>query len=608
MSKILCILDGFGISPGSPNNVLSLSKLPNFKSILEKYYWYTLNADGDNVGQESGLVGNSEVGHMNLGGLKLIPQLSYQITKSGQSSFDLNKEIAPDELFDPKVFLAEKFKSGNKTVHLIGLFSTGTIHSDLRHWAGSIEAAGKSGASKIVLHILSDGRDSDRQSLVETWNYFVKTFEDRIKPFEDKIFLGSLGGRFYAMDRDKNWARVIEGLLSMFGDQLKSTLFNDSFKALLEKYNLNLEELVAKIKHSEFNTEINTSNLEKVLEMLSFYSKLSYDKGEFDEHILPQQLFYSEHQTPNISHGISKNDSIWLINFRTDRMKQLSQMLSDINQELELNLNILGMNDYCIDKEIYLDQNLVSTRSKTTVGYFPVFKNQPVKDPMAKYLSEIGKTQLHIAETEKYNHVTYFFNGGQNQKWEGEDWVVIDSNKVASHAEKPEMKAKEVTDYILENGLGKYDYIIVNYANPDMVGHTGDIEAGIISMEFLDQQLGRLIEKVELEGHEMIITADHGNIEFVGAFENHGKKLTDTEHNPNRVPLIFVSKKYNPDNLLTNIDTFEKTHEVMQLLNLKNILLEDNRLNLSENEWLATNQIPKAELPLWFAGFCLVNL
>lgn len=607
MSKILCILDGLGLSQGSKNNVLSLSKLPNFKSILQKYYWYTLNADGDSVGQETGLVGNSEVGHMNIGGLKLIPQLSYQITKSSQNAFDIDKEIAPDQLFDPKVFLQNKFKGGNKTVHLIGLFSTGTIHSDLRHWAGAVETAGQSGADKIVLHIISDGRDSDRQSLLATWQFFVKQYQSKIKPFEDKIFLGSLGGRFYSMDRDKNWNRVIQGLLSTCSENLYQSLAYDRFKPFLQKYNVDLDDLSAKIKHSEFDTETNTNNIQKVSEMLSFYSELSYSENEFDEHITPQQLFYSEHLTPNINHGISKNDTIWLLNFRTDRMKQFSQMLCDINTEFDLNLNILGMNDYCIDQEIYLDQQLQPTRTKTQNGYFPVFKNQPVKEPLAKFISEQGKTQLHIAETEKYNHVTYFFNGGQNQKWENENWVVIDSNKVASHGEKPEMKAVEITDYIIENGLNKYDYIIVNYANPDMVGHTGDIEAGIESMECLDTQLGRLLQKVEQEGHELIITADHGNIEFVGSFEKDGNQLTDTEHNANSVPFIFVSRDFQPSHLLENIHNFTQKYDYPKIENLEDVFSSDNRINLGDN-WLTKDQIPPAKLPLWVAGLCLVNL
>jgi len=601
MSKILCILDGFGLSEGSKNNVLSLSKMPNFKSMLQKYYWYTLNADGDNVGQETGLVGNSEVGHMNIGGLKLIPQLSYQVTKSSQNAFDINKEIAPDQLFDPKIFLENKFKEGNKTVHLIGLFSTGTIHSDLRHWAGAIEAAGKAGAQKLVMHIISDGRDSDRQSLLATWDYFVNQYSDKIKPFEDKIFLGSLGGRFYAMDRDKNWDRVATGILSTCSENLYQSLDYDQFKPFLQKYNIDLDELSAKIKHSKFDTETNTNNIQKVSEMLSFYSELSYSENEFDEYIIPQQLFYSEHLTPNINHGISKNDTVWLLNFRTDRMKQFSQMLCDIDAEFDLNLNILGMNDFGINREKYLDAD------NQQPGYYPVFKNQPVKEPLAKFISQQGKTQLHIAETEKYNHVTYFFNGGQNQKWEGENWVVIDSNKVASHAEKPEMKAVEITDYIMENGLNKYDYIIVNYANPDMVGHTGDIEAGIKSMECLDRQLGRLLEKVEQEGHEIIITADHGNIEFVGSYQKDGRELTDTEHNPNSVPFIFVSRDFQPKLILDKLHHFLDEHHYPTLQHLEEVFSKDNRINLGDN-WLTNDQIPAAKLPLWVAGLCLVNL
>jgi len=608
MSKILCVLDGLGFSPGSKNNVLSLSKLPNIKSVLKDYYWYTLNADGDNVGQETGLVGNSEVGHMNIGGLKLIPQLSYQITKSSQEAFNLDKINFPDQLFDPKQFLIKRFEKFSKTVHLIGLFSTGTIHSDLRHWAGSIQAAGLAGATKIVLHIFSDGRDSDRQSLLATWKNFLIKFGDRLKPFENKLFLGSFGGRFYAMDRDKNWDRVASGSFSLFNPKVREALKSDKFKSFLEKHQVNLDELTKVVKHSIYATDTDLNNLQKITEVIDFYTKLSYEDDEFDEHIVPQQLFYGDQIGHENNYGIGTNDTVWLLNFRTDRMKQFCRFLCDLNKEFKLNLNILGMNDYCVEQEIYLDQNFDITRKKADIGYFPIFKNQPVKEPLAKFISEHNYTQLHIAETEKYSHVTYFLNGGQNMKWEGENWVVIDSNKVASHADKPEMKAKEITDYILENGLGKYDYIMVNYANPDMVGHTGDIEAGIKSMEFLDNQLGRLIKAVIDGGHELILIADHGNIEFVGGFEKNGKHLTDTEHNANAVPFIFVSKQFNPQNFVSNVENFLNQNNYPKMPNLKKVISLDNRITLNENQWLTKEVIPKPLLPLWIAGLALINL
>jgi 2,3-bisphosphoglycerate-independent phosphoglycerate mutase len=228
---------------------------------------------------------------------------------------------------------------------------------------------------------------------------------------------------------------------------------------------------------------------------------------------------------------------------------------------------------------------------------------------MSSVLSSEGKTQLHIAETEKYNHVTYFFNGGQNKKWEGETWHVINSNKVHSHAEKPEMKAKEITDYILENGLGKYDYIIVNYANPDMLGHTGNIPASIESMEALDVEIGRLVKAVEKGNHKMLITADHGNIEMVGLTS--GGKTTDTEHNANPVPCILVDGSFDAKKLIQNIlelsnqFNLKPNQEIIQ----KVLEGEDNRINLENPQtWLEKNNIPKPQWPLWYAGLVLLGM
>ncbi len=688
MSKILCVLDGFGLLPTSKNNATGLAQMPNFKYLLNNYFWTTLNADGVSVGQEAGLVGNSEVGHMNIGGLKLVPQLSYQITGSAESGYLLNKEITPNQLFSPQDFLGKLWSSSpthiadgdhgvsattdkSKTIHLVGLFSTGSIHSDLRHWAGSIEAAGKAGGEKIVLHIISDGRDSDRQSLGATWEYFINKFESQLQPYQHKLFLGSVGGRFYSMDRDNNWGRVARGIMPMFEykafdkeDEGNFTLFK---KHILAKYEVNLDQILESEKQSlekdnrHFETEeeyqefgyknfhvfteqhfytFNPDKAERLANgplktdikwMLEFYSKKNYNKEIYDEFILPCSWYYLpvSFKTRPFS-GISKNDTVWLLNFRTDRMKQFASMLCDLNQEFKLNLTILSNNSYGIKQEIFLDENL--NKSENIIpkdfnietykegGYYPIFKNKPVKSTLAEYISKQGQTQLHIAETEKFNHVTYFMNGGQSKKWEGEDWVVIDSNKVNSHAEKPEMKAKEVTDYILESGIGKYDYILVNYANPDMIGHTGNIEAAIKTMEVVDEQLGRLIEACESGGHSLIITADHGNVEKVGNFEdNQGHNLIDTEHNSSSVPLIVLSPnwKTKSENIVGLNSQFieeilakaaslekEKIHADSEKLGL--VLNQTNLVNLSNNEWLDRNQIPTPVLPLWYAGLLVL--
>lgn len=590
MTKILCVLDGLGLAETSQNNVVSIAKMPNIRYLLNKYWWTTLNSDGDCVGQESGLVGNSEVGHMNLGGLGLIKQLSYQITKSAETNFNLNKTW-PDQIFDPKLFLKSKFiNSESKTVHIIGLFSTGTIHSDLRHWAASIASAGLSGAEKIVLHIITDGRDSDRTSLVSTWDYFTNTFENQLKPFQDKIFLGSVGGRFYSMDRDNNWGRVIEGIAAMVN---LSNLENVN-EYLLSEYSIPNEILPNEKLKSEL------TQFTAIGQELKEVCSLNYGENKFDEMISPVGYF-----------NIQNQDTVWLMNFRTDRMKEFCQMLTSFNAKFNLNLDILGLNDYGIGKEEYLRNFQDLDYKNNQNSYYPVFKNLPVEKPLASFISKQEKTQLHIAETEKYNHVTYFFNGGQNKKWNGETWHVINSNKVQSHAEKPEMKAKEITDYIIENGLGKYDYIIVNYANPDMLGHTGNIPASIESMEALDTQMGRLVKAVEEGSHKMLITADHGNIEMVGKYTYKKHILTDTEHNPNPVPCILVDPEFNPENLEVSIKNIIEEYSLeANIQSIQQVLNnENNRINLENPEaWLEKNNIPKAQWPLWYAGLVLLGM
>lgn len=555
MSTIFCILDGFGLLPTSPNNCNALAKMPNFSALLKNNFWTTLNADGIAVGQEAGLVGNSEVGHMNLGGLQLVNQLSYQITQSSTKNFELHPNLAVDQIFDP----ATKIK-GQNTVHLIGLFSTGTIHSDLRHWVGAINSCDHAKVKKIVLHLLTDGRDSDRASFVETLTKFETKLDAKLK---SKVFVGSFGGRAYAMDRDNNYENIFYGLQSMYGENLiKET-----------------QELRTKYKVTEFKTakfETQSLTITESIPVIDKQVKSEYKKSIFDEFLTPTSYL-----------PIKDGETIWLINFRSDRMKQIVSMLSDYNQKTKH--TIMAMNDYGIGAK----------------NYEFIFKSEPVSDGFSHYANALGRTQLHTAETEKYNHVTYFFNGGQDVKEDKEVWEVVPSNKLANHSQKPEMKAKEVTDIVID-GLGKYDYIVVNYANPDMVGHCGDVDAGIKSMEFLDKQLGRLLKEVDKGNHKMIITADHGNIEFVGPYSKDGKALTDTEHNPSPVPLIIVAKEFDSNRLIDKVYQFTKNNSIdFELKNLSKSLSQDNSI---EGLWPTKKEIPLPILPLWYAGliaFCI---
>jgi 2,3-bisphosphoglycerate-independent phosphoglycerate mutase len=580
-TKILCVLDGFGLLPASKNNAVSLAKTPNLNRLFATYPWTTLDADGESVGQERGLVGNSEVGHMNIGGLQLVKQLSYQITKSSLNSFEMTKE-ANEQLFYPREILHSQtllqptfFQKIIQTVtgqrlkaepiHLIGLFSAGTIHSDLRHWVGAIEAAGKAGCKEIILHLISDGRDSDRKSFALTWNTFISLYGERLKPYIHLIKLGSVVGRFYAMDRDNNLERTQKAIDVMFDQDGQEITFRE------------------------------------IQSWLDTITQESYNKQIYDENLIPTQP----------GKGINKNDMIWLVNFRSDRMKQLAKMLVEHNHDNDMDILILANNSYSIGYE-YTDKDASKsiTKIRNHKQYLPLFMRQTLQNTLADYIEEKGQTQLHVAETEKYAHVTYFMNGGRNEKHVGEEWLLVDSNKVESHAQKPAMKAGEITDTVLEQGLGKYDYIIMNYANPDMLGHTGELHAAIESMEALDRELGRLIEVVEQGGHTFVMTADHGNIEVVGEYTRNKDEYLDTEHNPNPVPCLIVSPDFSLENLNKRFDELKYETDIP-----KHIAIEDMK-NLGENlvmfdekaEWITEDSIPRPNYPLWYAGLILVAL
>jgi 2,3-bisphosphoglycerate-independent phosphoglycerate mutase len=592
-TKVLCILDGLGLAGFSNNNAVALANTPNIRKYLGEYNWTSLNADGEFVGQEKGLVGNSEVGHMNLGGLQLVPQLSYQVTHSSEKEFSMDGMYTPNQNFDPKALITNKVSQQKSTIHLIGLFSTGTIHSDLRHWIGAIKASINSGATKVVLHLITDGRDSDRQSFLQTWKELYAELTQIEKDLEGKLFLGSVGGRFYAMDRDNNQDRVEAGL-----EVMTSVKISTQSKVEADFYKMQFHNHDEYEDFQNFLKEYNkNSNILKVVRKIS---QLNYEREIYDEYINPIQI---------PGQGIKQGDLVWLLNFRTDRFKQLSSMLCTINKELSLDLCIMGNNDY---------GDTANTSSKwdegdkdENINYYSIFKNEPVKNTISDYISSKGYTQLHIAETEKYNHVTYFFNGGINKKNPGEEWQIIPSNKVQSHAQQPEMKAKEITDFIIENAIGKFDYVIVNYANPDMLGHTGDLKAAIKSMEFMDFQLGRLVESVLENNGDIIITADHGNIEMIGEISINGHLSIDTEHNSNPVPLIWISKSYqNSVALKSRLDLFAKSNLPDEKLNLNIIdsLYKKKSLNITYPKWLENKEIPSPVYPIWYAGLLLILL
>jgi bisphosphoglycerate-independent phosphoglycerate mutase len=410
----------------------------------------------------------------------------------------------------------------------------------------------------------------------------------------EKIFLGSLGGRFYAMDRDKNYRRNWEGLqvtlhpslIHPFGDQIQNYFQN---------------QWQTEVELSDPQPEFARTNLSEGKENLQTVSQKSYETDNYDETIEPRNMSESD--------LIAAGDTVWIVNFRTDRVRQTTQILVDLNQILGWNLTILGTNDFGAEREQYLSSDLDNFDPEDQAHYFPIFKSQPVQGTLAETISKMGKTQLHIAETEKYNHVTFFLNGGQDIKHEGEEHQLIPSNKVKSHAEKPEMKTKEVADYILEN-YQRFDYIVVNFACPDMVGHTGDVSASLKTLEFLDEQFGRILEKVEEGELDMVLIADHGNIEVVGEVEVNGENYIDTAHNPNPVPCVFIKKDFRMD------DFYESLNQIKEQQNLpldvelvKSAVAQRSDVNLiGNNDWLKPQEIPEPQVPLWYSGAFLLSI
>jgi 2,3-bisphosphoglycerate-independent phosphoglycerate mutase len=543
-TKVLCILDGFGFRESATDNPFSTANIPNFKTLLNQNPWITLGADGLDSGQEEGMVGNSEVGHMNMGALRLVKQLSQQITGSSKNFYKLTGDN-PDQIYDPALLIKEK-----SVVHLIGLFSSGSVHSDLRHWIGAIGLCCQQNC-QVVLHLISDGRDSGRDTFAKTWLDFTQENIEIFQKYSENIFLGSMGGRFYAMDRDNN----------------------------LDRTGRYVETLFAKPKNNDLVKSVD------IYETILDFTNKSYAAQVFDEYL-----------EPTVFKEIENDEIVWLINFRTDRMKQLTRGFCQ--KSGKNNLTIIANNSYGIGLEEKPNGVL-----KNSV-YYPLFTSRLIRETFGEYIENQNQNQLRIAETEKFNHVTYFFNGGSNTKQKNEDWIMIDSDKVSSYDQKPQMKAVEITDFIINEGLGKYDYIIVNFANADMVGHTGNFSASVKALEFLDTQIGRLTEVVENGNHKMLITADHGNIEMVGTVDEGG---FDTKHNPNPVPLIFVGKNLDVKTIISPLSPNLENSKIYIDQILKD--LESKVFIQTDNKgWLSSDQIKQPVLPIWVVGLLLIKM
>lgn len=465
---ILMILDGWGIAPDKKVSAVDHASTPFIDSLYQKYPHTTLLTDGLNVGLPEGQMGNSEVGHMNLGAGRIVYQ---DLTK-------INLAVQNKTLKDEKV-LKEAFqfaKENKKKVHFLGLLSDGGVHSHIDHLKGLIDAASASGLQDIFVHAFTDGRDVDPKSGAG----FISNLQNHLKKSGGK--LASVIGRYYAMDRDKRWERV----------KLAYDLL-----------------VLGKGAHTENPSEA---------------IKKSYEEGTTDEFIKP--IAVTENDQPVAV--IAPDDVVIFFNFRTDRGRELTMALSQQDfpeqQMKKLPLYYVTLTNY----------------DETFKGIKVVYDKDNITETLGEVLEKHGKKQLRIAETEKYPHVTFFFSGGRETPFKGESRILKNSPKVATYDLKPEMSAYELRDALVpELQKGEVDFVCLNFANGDMVGHTGVMEAAIKACEAVDACVKDVVETALQHDYTTLIIADHGNCETMINPDG----TPNTAHTTNPVPLILVDKE-----------------------------------------------------------------
>ena len=463
---LLMILDGWGIGNHTKSDVIYSTPTPYWDSLLAKYPHSQLQASGENVGLPEGQMGNSEVGHLNIGAGRVLYQDLVKINKSiADKSILKNKEIVSAFTYA---------KESGKAIHFMGLTSDGGVHSSLEHLFALCDIAKEYGLEKVYLHCFMDGRDTDPKS----GKGFIEQVEAHCK--QSAGVIASIVGRFYAMDRDKRWNRVKE-----------------AYDLLVEGKGKQADDMVKAMQES-------------------------YDEDVTDEFIKPIN-------NSTVDGTIKEGDAVIFFNYRNDRAKELTIALTQQDMPEEGMKTIPGLQYYCM-----------TPYDASFKGVHILFDKENVQDTLGEYLSRNGKKQLHIAETEKYAHVTFFFNGGREAPFEGEDRILVPSPKVATYDLKPEMSAYEVKDKLVEAiGTEKYDFIVVNYANGDMVGHTGVYEAIEKAVVTIDNCVRDTVEAAKAHGYEVIIIADHGNAD--NAINADG--TPNTAHSLNPVPCVYVTEK-----------------------------------------------------------------
>ena len=463
---LLIILDGWGIGDKKHDDVIYSTATPYWDYLLKTYPHSQLSAGGESVGLPDGQMGNSEVGHLNIGAGRIVYQDLVKINKAIESGEILN---------NPEIKAAYEYaQRTGKGLHLMGLTSNGGVHSSLDHVFALCDIAKKYDLKNVYLHCFMDGRDTDPRS----GKGFIEQLQDHCKQSAGEI--ASIVGRYYAMDRDKRWDRV-----------------KVAYDLLVNGTGEQATDMVAAMQQS-------------------------YDNDVTDEFIKPIN-------NATIDGTIKEGDVVIFFNYRNDRAKELTSVLTQHDMPEEGMHTIPGLQYYCM-----------TPYDSSFKGVHILFDKQDVSNTLAELLSSMGKKQLHIAETEKYAHVTFFFNGGRENPFDGEDRILVPSPKVATYDLKPEMSAYEVKDKLVDAiKQDKYDFIVVNFANGDMVGHTGVYEAIQKAVETLDNCLKDVVEAAKSTGdYEVIIIADHGNADH--AVNPDG--TPNTAHSLNPVPFVYVTE------------------------------------------------------------------
>ena len=466
---ILLILDGWGITQDPKVSAIFNAKTPYINSLYHTYPSSELRTDGEYVGLPEGQMGNSEVGHMNLGAGRIVYQNLAKINIAVREG-KLSKE--------KEILKAFKYaKDHQKNVHLLGLVSNGGIHSHINHVKGLLSAANEHGVKNVFLHAFTDGRDCDPKSGA----YFIDDIQKHMKSTTGE--LASVTGRYYAMDRDNRWERV--------------KLAYDALVNGIGEHSTNATESIQK----------------------------SYDKKITDEFIKPI-IMVDENDKPKAS--IKKDDVVIFFNFRTDRGRQLTEVLSQNNNE-EYNMHKIPL--YFVTLTNY---------DKTFKDIKVVYNSENIENTLGEVLETAERKQIRIAETEKYPHVTFFFSGGREKEFIGEKRLLCPSPKVATYDLKPEMSAYEIRDAIVpELEKGEVDFVCLNFANGDMVGHTGVFEAAIKACETVDKCTKDVISTGLQNGYSTLLIADHGNCETMMNPDG----SPHTAHTTNPVPMILIDKE-----------------------------------------------------------------